>query len=69
MQKTQCDLKVPCGRCVRLDLSCTDDRPRLKRGRPRNRSGSNARCTDYTVRGLTMNMTYFRLDIKDDIGL
>lgn len=34
VQKTQCDLTYPCGRCKRLELECASERPLGKRGRP-----------------------------------
>ncbi|PSN63264.1 hypothetical protein BS50DRAFT_108727 [Corynespora cassiicola Philippines] len=35
LQKAQCAEEPPCGRCQRLGLQCTHDRPILPRGRPR----------------------------------
>ncbi|PVH75267.1 hypothetical protein DL98DRAFT_320101 [Cadophora sp. DSE1049] len=33
--KTQCNGKLPCGRCKRLDMACTNVRPFRPRGRPK----------------------------------
>lgn len=32
--KTQCNLENPCGRCARLNLTCTTERPQKPKGRP-----------------------------------
>lgn len=34
-QKTQCYGNVPCARCSRLQFECKNERPRMKRGRPK----------------------------------
>ncbi|KAJ5723336.1 hypothetical protein N7488_001371 [Penicillium malachiteum] len=45
--KTQCPFGNPCGRCERLGLTCTNDRPQRTRGRP-PKSASRTRPSTYT---------------------
>lgn len=40
LQKTQCDLTFPCGRCSRLGVECATKRPYARRGRPKKRKSA-----------------------------